>query len=112
MSARSLGTIWVCIDCYLAHNGFLEALESETDRERSTDREPLNLIPEGYDVTAGLLDSEHADDCPIRTRGDELRAVGFDCDCAHQSFSWSACEGCGSTLGGTRDALTLWEVQP
>lgn len=29
-----------------------------------------------------------------------------DCDCDNHGFSWSDCDGCGSTLGGDRYAAT------
>lgn len=87
-------TYWVCVDCYETHHGVRE------DWRPAPDREPLNLIPEDAEVTTGLLWGEHAEDCPNRA----------ECDCEHDTFSWSPCDGCGSTLGGTRDALTVWEV--
>lgn len=36
---------------------------------------------------------------------------GGECDCECQTFSWSACDVCGSNLGGHRDAVVFW-IQP
>ena len=86
--------IWVCVDCMFVHaNG-------ETESE--PDREPLNLL-EGQEVTLGMLYSEHS--CGRETDPD----MSEECECEQQDFSWSRCEGCGSTLGGSRHAMTVWE---
>lgn len=103
--AREGHTAWVCVDCYYAHHGFPE------DEDYPPAREPLSLIGD-HEVTAGLLADGHIHDCPNfpmledGTRGD---FVGTDCDCERVSFSWSPCQGCGSPLGGEREALTVWE---
>lgn len=47
-------------------------------------------LGEGADVTLGCLDPECDDD---GTEG---------------GFSWSSCDGCGSTLGGDRFHATQW----
>jgi hypothetical protein len=90
-------TIDVCTDCYMAHNGALEDCEP-------TDSEPLSLIPTDSDVTDGCLVCEPCghDDC----------ANGPVCGCGYgdpgHGFSWSRCDGCGSSLGGNRDPLVIW----
>lgn len=107
MSKReALGAIWVCTTCYLAHNGMLEDDDSET----APDREPLSIVGDDVDITAGLLYSEHDSDCLRRSlEGD---APGdYECECERREFSWSSCEGCGSSLGGSRYALTLWKLE-
>lgn len=95
---RTASTHWVCVDCYETHHGVRE------DWREPPDREPLNLIPEDAEVTAGLLWEEHDEDCPNR----KAREWVEECECEHVTFSWSSCEGCGSTLGGAREALTVW----
>lgn len=102
MNRKPLDTIWVCVDCYMAHNGVLE------EQDPTPDCEPLGLIEEGYDLTAGMLWEEHSEDCLYRTMGGNVPG-DYECDCEHITFSSSRCEGCGSTLGGAREALTLWE---
>jgi hypothetical protein len=98
-ATREAFTYWVCVDCYTTHHGVRE------DHYGEPDREPLALIGEDEEVTAGLLWEEH--DC--------LNAVDIDpwagpeeCDCEHVTFSWTPCDGCGSQLGGAREALTVW----
>lgn len=92
-------TIWVCQDCMLHHaNG--ECGSCYTDEAHG--REPMGLVDQpmsGYDMVAmGMLDEFHTEGCM------EL----FGCDCETMTFSWSSCDGCGSTLGGERHAMTLW----
>lgn len=88
-------TIWVCIDCMFSHaNG-------ETSSDEAPDCEPWCLIDKGDEVAMGIMADEHADSCTPEDREE-------GCDCATDSFSWSPCEGCGSSLGGERHAFTLW----
>jgi hypothetical protein len=100
METESLGTIWVCVDCYGAHHGL--------EQHGTPDREPLSLIPEDVDVTAGLLYEEHEEDCLFHTLGHDA-PDDYECDCERIEFSKSPCEGCGSRLAGEREALTLWK---
>lgn len=90
-------TIHVCQDCLFVHaNG-------ETENE-NLEREPLSLL-KGMEISLGMSRDEH--ECQ-----DEAGLTAFerdeDCDCENTTFSWSACEGCGCTLGGSRHALTVW----
>lgn len=98
MSTTTGTTISVCVDCYFAANG------ADTDSD-CIDRDPLSLL-EGQEFTPGCLDCEpceHPDCGPAPM-----------CDCGWNDrghgFSWSTCQGCGSTLGGDRFALTVWEA--
>jgi hypothetical protein len=36
---------------------------------------------------------------------------GGECECEQLTFTWSACDVCGSSLGGARDAVVFW-LQP
>lgn len=79
----------VCVDCYFAHhygareiNGEWFAGESDTP----CDREPLAL----------LANHELADNTDSET-GEGM-----------EDFSWRSCEGCGSTLGGSRYRLAVF----
>lgn len=70
------------------------------------DREPLNLVEKpmsGYDmVTLGMLAKHHS------CKSSDETPHQWECDCEIMTFSWSSCDGCGSTLGGERHAMTLW----
>lgn len=87
------GTLWVCVDCLMmAAND-----EAPVDPD-PTQPEPW-AIENATDVTMGLLLSEHySNDCDEEA----------ECDCETRDFSWSPCDGCGSTLGGSRHAFTWW----
>jgi hypothetical protein len=94
-------TIWVCQDCMLHHaNG--ECGSCHLDEGH--DRDPMGLIDRpmsGRDmVTMGMLVTEHPCDYDWPD--------GSFCDCEIREFSWSSCDGCGSTLGGERHAFTMW----
>lgn len=94
-------TIWVCVDCYETHHGVREEWREPPDRE------PLCLLDESVVVvTAGRW--PHEPDCPNVVDGEWVGE--HDCDCERMEFSWSPCEGCGSTLGGAREALTITVV--
>lgn len=94
-------TIWVCTDCLMvAANGELPDPEPEC--------EPWSKL-EGEFVTMGLVAEEHNEDCPnVDHETGEWLGIGDCTGCETQDFSWSNCEGCGSHLGGSRHAFTLW----
>lgn len=101
MNDKFVCTIWVCQDCMFVHaNG-------ETGNE-SPDREPWEYLfdrePDGSSVTMGLTREEH--ECGWQD--DEDSECWQECECADTEFSWSQCQGCGSTLGGSRHAFSLW----
>ena len=96
---------WVCVDCYFAHHygahqdddGLWYAGEDDEpvggsyliqQGDRSHNREPLAQL-DGYNLSDNT-DSETGE--------------GID------DFSWGACPGCGSTLGGARYRLAVWAV--
>lgn len=90
MSAANKYTdAWVCVDCYFAHHyGMTEhggewfAGESDTP----ADREPLALL-RGFGLGDGTGENGEGSD----------------------TFSWRRCDGCGSSLGGTRYRLAIFE---
>jgi hypothetical protein len=104
MAREDHATLWVCIDCYLDHHG----LRDEDDPPRD---DTLSLIDDGAEVSTGLVADEHEADCPVWL-GDPNRpdvpVAGAECECERRDFTWTACQGCGSTLGGSREALTVW----
>jgi hypothetical protein len=84
--------VWVCTDCYFAHHYGPYQDEngvwfSNFNSDTPSDREPLSRIV-GATYVADNTDSETGD--------------GVD------EFSWSTCDGCGSTLGGSRYRLAVW----
>lgn len=85
------GVIWVCDDCMLAREC--------GEPTEYCDREPWGEIPTA-DVEAGL-------DCGIPNHHWECADDHYE-NCEQQDFSWSRCDGCGSTLGGTRHAYTVF----
>lgn len=93
-------TLWACESCYVASE-LGEVDPNETPA-------PLCLIPQGEVITAGLAASEHTADCPNVTEAG-VWIGDSDCDCESQSFSWAFCDSCGSTLGGSRHGMTLWD---
>jgi hypothetical protein len=89
MISATFSSVWVCVDCYLTHHygaqkndGKWFAGESDTP----CDREPLNR----------LSDSEIADNTNSET-GEGIN-----------DFSRYSCDGCGSTLGGSRYRLAVF----
>lgn len=85
--------LWVCDCCMFTHaNG-------ECCDQEQHDHEPLSMVREGDHVTLG--GAPHSDLCTPTDREQ-------GCDCDDYGFSWQRCNGCGSTLGGNRYAMTLW----
>lgn len=95
----TMATISVCVDCYVTHHYG----EASSDPDYVPDRAPLSLIGEGVTVWDGCLDCDPCghDDCT----GSRVCGCGYG-DRGH-GFSWSACEGCDSRLGGDRFALVV-----
>lgn len=84
------GPAWVCVDCYFAHHYGMSEHEGQWfagESDTPADRKPLALLDE----------FELADNTESET------GEGMD------EFSWSSCDGCGSTLGGARYRLALFE---
>lgn len=97
---KQADTLWICVDCYYARHGIADELDYTPDRE------PLNLISADAELSAGMMAEEHA--CGYT--GADGTEHWQECECEHDTFSWSPCDGCGSTLGGAREALTIWST--
>jgi len=104
-SAILLGNLWVCQCCALSHaNGECCAEDSHGGDGIA----PWSLVDDArFSVTAGLLLDEHDQECNNRQAGEWID----DCECDTREFSWSSCDGCGSSLGGARHAHSLWREQ-
>jgi hypothetical protein len=103
MMTRDYSTLWLCHDCMYAAHGHCP----EEDFPPMV--EPLNRLGDyGMgNLTPGMVAVEHLDDCPAYDFDREpTGAECFGCDRAEFSRKW--CDGCGSDLGGSRDAFTLW----
>lgn len=78
------GEIWVCVDCMA-----VDACGDEPDRPAdSTEPETWALWPDSSMLANWTYDPSEP----------EAEEYGDGC----REFSWSACEGCGSRLGGAR----------
>lgn len=96
---QDTATGWICTDCMmLLANG--EAPPEMSEEETAA---WLASIDDETEMTPGLLAEEHDEDCPNHGGWQ-----GVECSCERQEFSWSACDSCGSHLGGERHAVTFW----
>jgi hypothetical protein len=97
-------TLWVCVDCHLAYH------EGEYTPEEDVQPWSLLDLSDGTPtlitrgIFPGLPNTEHSEDCAFRADPDQ--ECTWDGECEHNSFSWTRCDGCGSTLGGDRHAFT------
>lgn len=82
--------LWVCTDCYFAHHYGAHEHDGQWfagDSDTPADREPLNRC-DGLDLSDNAYGTDYD--------GTDWSGEGVE------SFSWSECDGCGSTLGGSR----------
>lgn len=92
-------TAWVCVDCYLTHAGY-----SPDEIGHDFAEVPMGLVETGTVVTTGMLDRDHkCEDHNVGHRSD------IGCGEEEIDFSTQVCDGCATTLAGTRHALTFWE---
>lgn len=106
MTARDTYTCngWACVDCLMwLANG--EAPVDMSQEDVTAWRAKVDARNAGYDITLGMLSEDHDDACP-RKHGD----TDVECDCEIDTFSWSACDVCGSNLGGERHAVSFWKT--
>lgn len=102
MSEEPTATQWVCVHCF-SHLVNGDCTEMDTCTFGSGDEnDPLHLFGDMH-VTPGMLSEDHQ--CGRESGEDE-------CDCETNTFSWSACDGCGSGLGGERNAVVGWVKVP
>lgn len=89
-------TIWVCTDCMLEHH-YPGEMEGTGEEWRNYPNAKLGSI------TAGILCDRRDDDYHLYESDEHSE------ECETLTFSWFRCDGCGSTLGGSRHAFTVWE---
>ena len=93
-------TGWACVDCLiLLANGDVPA--EMTADEITEWQSRIDASTDGFNVTLGMLRDSH--ECPEGTD---------ECECETRTFSWSACDVCGSNLGGERHAVSFWRINP
>ena len=99
---------WICTHCFihLVNGDCTEPFtcpEGVDVGDRTTDTPmPMHLFGDMH-VTPGMLWEHHSDACYASAEN------GYEeCDCEIKTFSWSACDGCGSNLGGSRHAVPGW----
>jgi hypothetical protein len=95
---------WACSDCtMLLANG--ETPPEWGEDETASWLAEIDRRAEGTEhATLGRLVSEDGCDCET-WHSDQHRE-----SCERRDFSWSSCDVCGSTLGGSREAVTFWLV--
>lgn len=114
MSARDHSDVWVCHDCYIAHHYGSHEHEGgwfAGDSDTPTDREPLARLAD-LEITDNVC-SNHEVGQGIDPDGEDIRIPCIHCgsddfDDGEHEFSWSSCDGCGSSLGGSRYRLAVW----
>ena len=87
-NGKTLYAYWVCVDCYFAHHGL-----GDDDPTYVPDREPLGIMPDNARVSDWTYDPDD-----VEHYTDEMGTGILE-------FSWASCDGCGSTLGGSRHRL-------
>lgn len=99
---KTVASIWVCSDCItLFANG--ETPPNMPEDETAAYLASIDSRTDGYHVAVG---GEHADDCPNMVDGQWEGST--DCTCETEEFLWRQCGACGSTVGGSRHAVTLF----
>ncbi len=100
MTDEQYAELSICQDCLMWFaNG--ETDGNWTEKERAEFLGRVGKHTEGCHITLGSIDCEHC--------GSEARAADPDNteDC-ESWFSWSACDTCGSNLGGDRSHAVAW----
>lgn len=94
-----LGEAWVCRDCYFAHHYGRHIHDGEWyagESDQPCDRKPLGEL-DGCELTDWTYDASYPDDAgSVYRYGD-----------GNEEFSMHSCDGCGSTLGGSRHRLAI-----
>lgn len=117
MATVTTGIIWVCQDCYLTHHGYDEhelGYEPETEPWALWKDERVEFASGGNPCEC---DDKHETrmshfGTALWCETEQNAYCNWECHCYEyvdrQDFSWTPCEGCGSTLGGAREAMTYF----
>lgn len=98
MNASHDIALWVCPDCIMLFANGENPPEMSED-ETSAFHAEIDHRTDGFHVAVG---GPHEEDCGYDGSN--------DCGCQEWDFSWHPCGTCGSTLGGSRHAVTLFPV--
>jgi hypothetical protein len=94
---------WACVDCTMrVGNGELPEWMSKDELDEYEHN--VEITSGMYSVELGMAAEDH-----------ECGAADFadaECGCEQVTFTWSACDVCGSRLGGERYAVTFWTIDP
>lgn len=95
---------WACSDCImLICNGEFPPDMSENERDAYLARIAAKMVGT-LDVSPGRMLGDDGCECE---ECDDEHAAG----CEFMEFSWTDCDYCGSTLGGSRHAITGWLME-
>lgn len=94
LSKTNAVTIDVCESCYVCLGS------GECDDTGTCTH--MSKVADGCTLTVGCLNCERCTCCDMP-----------QCECGYygdgHGFSWYPCDGCGSTSGGNRYPVTVWE---
>lgn len=95
---------WCCDDClFWLANG-----ETPVDMDETATEEWLAKIAANLGSWHVDLGGEHVEGCPNVDQETGEWIGASNCDCEQVGFSWSRCDVCRSSLGGSRDAVHFW----
>jgi hypothetical protein len=95
--------LWACTDCLMLFANGETPPELGEDETAAWFAE-IDRRTDGYHVAVG---GAHEDGCP-NLAPDGSWDGSTDCDCETEEFTWRSCGTCGSHLGGSRHAVTLF----
>lgn len=99
ISRENTQSISICVDClFLLANG--EVIDAEGEDITLDHRCDVRRLWGDVEITLGSLQGSVECSCADPTWSDYP-----SCE---PRFSWSSCEGCGSSLGGDRVHATAW----
>jgi hypothetical protein len=108
MTDEYICTGWACTDCMILLANGEDPAGHMTEDEISAWHAEIDHRNAGYNLTLGMLAEDH--DCLDDFGGMTAAEADQECDCETHSFSWSACDVCGSALGGERHAVSFWKI--
>ena len=105
MAEQKTCTVWVCVDCFMADMQGEEQYDHDDKLIETWTR--IDADDSIEHTSPGLTAEEHLPEC--ENFDEEGEYLGqYDEYCETVEFSWTPCDGCNSTLGGTRHAYTVW----
>ena len=101
---------WVCTDCIqILANGQWPEYMTEQELADFTVAFTATCINAGDpEITVGMLYKYHECGKEVDSDNPDNPAIDRECECEHSDFSCRTCATCGTTLAGSRDAVTFW----